>query len=161
MRSRRRGFLLVMALLLTALLLILGLALMSKRVLQYRGAVEATRAARAGAVAMAGMEEARAKLRNDLFFPVQGAEDQLVFAYAEDFVDVDGQVVGSYVVECDMTWIEPPFSLVRITSTGHIEDPPASRTITAELDVSEVVRGTVTPNPSYFRWINWEDGGSL
>lgn len=158
---RRRGFLLVVSLLLTTLLLILGLALMSKRVLQYRGAVEATRAARAGAVAMAGLEEARAKLRNDLFFPVQGAEDQLVFAYAEDFVDVDGEVVGSYVVECDMTWREPPFSLVRITCTGFVDDPQAARTITAELDVSETVRGTATPNPDLFRWMNWEDGGSL
>ncbi len=160
----RRGSTLVMVLLISLVLLLLGLGFLSKRSSQYAGARAVEDAARARALALAGLEGARARLSRDLAFPPPGDVDQLVFEYSENVFDRDGVTpVGAYVVRVDSTYAGEPTWLLRIRSTGLVgsaEHPRARRQLTAEVDLSPTVRGGTAVNPSFFKIINWVDQGS-
>lgn len=146
---RARGSTLIAMLLILTVMLILGMGLLGSRVARYRGANESLAAAKAQAIAEAGMADARTKLDKHLFFPPPGeSEEQLIFSYAEDFSEPGGKVLGSYEVTIDKRWSVEPYQLIVVTSVGVLgeaEDPEARRSIRAELDLG--VRPT--------EWISW------
>lgn len=162
----RRGSTLVVTLLISVILLILGMAFLGRRALQYQGAGLVRQAAQARALAEAGLAEARLKLEKDLLFPLRGADEQVLFPYSEEVVDLDGATrVGSYQVTIDTTWRNPPYSVIVLTSVGVVgppENPLARRCLVAELDVSPKNREQPSlSNPNYFRYLNWQDLGGL
>lgn len=158
MRRRPRAFMLILVLFLLLILLTMGLAFLGTRVAQYRASVLSVEEAQARAVARAGMEDARAKLEMDLDFPPRGAEDQLVFTYSEDVTDVSGTLVGSYTVTIDVRWRREPYQVLRITSEGQVgprDEPFARSVLRAHLDLLD------TDPTTHFRYLRWEDEGSL
>lgn len=163
MVSRRRGITLVTSLLFLSLLMVMGLAFLSKRVGQYRGALAIRSAAQARAIAMAGLEDARVKLDKDFAFPPQGSTEQLSFNYSEPMRDIAGTEVGSYTVTVDRSLSKWPYAVVRLTSIGTlgpVDDPLARRRLYAEVDISPTRRGTTDPNENLHRFINFQDGGT-
>lgn len=156
---RPDGFMLIVCLLLASLLLIMGIAFLSQRASQYQGAVSAASSAQARSLAEAGMEDARAKLRNDLrAIPPAGH----TFVYQELVYDVDGVTsLGTYSVTIDSTWNLPPYSLVEVTSISHTFQKVSSHGIRAELDTAPLRGSPPSPNPNYFKLINWQDFGDL
>lgn len=100
---KKRGSLIVAAMLLFALLLTLGLGLMSSQAARMRGARAQNQAIQARALALAGWEDVRLKLGKDVLFPM-AAETQDFFSYSEDVYDSNGDYVGNYVVIIDLRW---------------------------------------------------------
>ncbi|MBM3460523.1 MAG: hypothetical protein FJX76_00285 [Armatimonadetes bacterium] len=161
---RRRGFTLVVGMCVTAILLVMGLALLGIKMAQYRGAMQASQSAQAAAIAEAGLEDARAKLEKDPSFPPRLTDDTLTYSYAEDFTDVDGAFLGRYTVTIDMSKSRAPWRVVLLTSQGTLGSesaPQARRRLHAELDVAPTLRVGGGPNPNYFKLLNWRDDSSL
>jgi hypothetical protein len=142
----------------------MGVSFLTIKEMQYKSAVFLERSVMAGLIAEAGMEDARIKLEKDFDFPPRGDEDQTLLAYSEPFYDMDGTtLIGHYAILIDISRKEPPYFIIRITSIGTVGDadaPLARRKIVAELDIP-TIRGGSTTNPDFFRYINWQDSGSL
>ena len=157
----RRGFTLVLTLLLITLLLVLGLAFLGKRALEYGSVPKVQQQAMAQALAEAGIEDARVKLEKDPFFPPVTGYLQQVYNYSEDMLDPDdGRNVGSYTVTIDLSKREQPFRVIRLLAIGTAGprlNPQARYRIYAELDVAGEVRGGSGPNPQLYRFINWRE----
>lgn len=161
---KRRGVLLVTILFLSALILVLGLAFLSQQSARYRSAQDLALATRAHGLALAGLEGARVKLERDLLFPPLLAEDQREFSYNELVTRLDGELEGQVTVTLDLGYQDEPFQVLVVRSTGLVgspESPAARRTIEAELDLAPTIRGTVDPNPDYFRFIRYRDHGGF
>lgn len=163
---KRRGSMLVVALLLSLLFLVLGMGFLTQRVTQYRGAFRVAEATQALACARAGLEDVRTKLNLDFAFPPPAADDQPIFSYTELLTDLGSTTpVGSYTVTVDSTYRTAPFGVLRITVVGSAGDPQqplARRKLYAELDVMTVLRDDpYTPNPDLFEFIQVVDLGSL
>jgi hypothetical protein len=162
MRLRRRAFILVICLFITALLFVMGLAFLNRGSNHYKSAREAQSAVQARALAWAGLEQVRAKLDKDLYFPPLMGEDQLSLTYEEDVLDLDGVTrLGSVVITLDRTYASTPYYLLRVTSKGLSRlpaEPSARSTLVADFDISEWVRGTTNaPNPNRYSIINLTD----
>jgi len=159
----RRGFLLITALLSVVVLLLLGFGLLGSQAARFRGVTRAAESAQARGLAMAGLEDARAKLENDVSFPpAPSGEGQFLFTYSER-LDLPG-TMGSYTVIVDRTHEGPPYQVLHVTaigSLGRLDLPTAQHTLKAELDLSPVVRGTANPNPRFFRYTHIQDESSL
>lgn len=154
---RRRGFVLIAALLVTLILVVAGMAYLGSRVSQYRGAAKGLEGAQARALARAGLEDARVKLEKDYRFPPPSAQDQTVFTYSEDVTD-GATVVGHYTVSVNTTYENGPYTVIRITSVGVVgsrANPSAQATIHADLDASQV-----DPDRIY-RFLRWEESTNL
>jgi hypothetical protein len=161
MNRSRRGFLLITTLLVSILIFLVCGAMVHRRSRQYEAANHQVAAARALALAEAGLEDARVKLNKDADFPPFGSEDQLVFSYVEQVFGLDGvTALGSYEVTLDMRWREPPMQIYRITSigtSGEPDSPLAISRLTVELDVAPNLRSDFTqPNPNYFMFVSRE-----
>ena len=152
-------FVLILVLLLGVVLVILGLAFLGTRSLQYIGAVRSGDAAQARALAEAGMEDARVKLDKDPDFPPAAGDEQPEFAWSEELLDADGQPVGYYEVEVRSTHAVYPYSVLEITSVGRVgprASPVSQHAIVAELDISPMDHGDqALPNPELFRFHRW------
>jgi hypothetical protein len=168
--ARKAGYMLIISLFLSVILLIMGMALLSVKVLQNQGSSLMEYSGRALAIAEAGIAEAKAKLERDPEFPPPGDADQRIFSYSEDISDIDGTALGSYAVTIDSTWKDYPYFIIKVTSvgtSGPLAAPYARRVITAELDISWNVgrtpdsRTAAPTNAHYFKWTNWQDSGSL
>jgi hypothetical protein len=160
---RRRGFALVLALLLVSLLLIFGLAFLGKRSWQYRASVNNALRTQAQALAEAGMEDVRSKLEKDYDFPPGRNKpfSAAVYSYCED-LSFGASPVGSYTVTVDLGRRLGPFHVIRVASVGFAGpdrmNPQATFRIYAELDICPEDRNSAgNPNPTYFRWINWKE----
>ena len=160
---KKRGFALVVSLLLLLVVFVLGIGFLGKRIALYKEALSSRSAGQARMAALAGMEDVRVKLEKDVSFPPLGSADQEVFSYSENLLDVSGNTVGGYKVTVDKRLQRFPYAVVRLTSvgwSGSSASPTAQRRIYAELDVSSLERGTSNPNPNFFHLINWLDSGS-
>lgn len=159
---KKRGGVLIAVLLLLALLLIIGMALLGKESYHLQAAGQTAHSEAAYELAMAGLEEARVKLDKDIRFPPHRDSEQPTFSYTEEVADVDGgPVVGRYEVTLDRRWEGPPYQVwrIRVVGTlGTLEDPLAQRTLTATLDVAPDRGG---PNPNFWNFIEVTDSGSL
>lgn len=146
---RRRGMLLVVALLVLGVALLAGMGLMSSQVSNYRGVHAAQDAAMALCLAQSGLEDARLKLERDALFPPRGdgnlvqpdtgskPQEQSLFTYSEDLY-LSGKRVGSYRVSIDTSFV-PGYQFVRIISNGLVgltEAPSAQRVLKVDLDVN-------------------------
>lgn len=160
---KRRGFALIVSFLLLLVIFVLGIGFLSKRSALYRAALSTRAASQARLAALAGVEDCRVKLEKDLHFPPFGSLEQKVFTYSEGLANLAGVEQGGYLVTVDKRLITQPFAVIRITSvgyTGPADRPLATRQIDCELDASPVIRGTTDPNPNYFHFLNWLDGGA-
>ncbi len=158
----RNGFALPTSLLLLIVIFVLGVGFLAKRISSYRGAVAAQTSSQAKQAALAGMEDVRVKLDKDYNFPPESGPGQELFTYSESLNDLAGTSVGGYRVTVDRHLQKLPYAVIRVRSegwSGLANEPKAQHRIYAELDVSQLERGTNTPNPNLYRWINWLDGG--
>ncbi len=153
---RRRGVLLIMALLAIILLLMLGMGLLGSQAARWRSANRAAEASQARQMAIFGLEDARLKLERDAAFPPAPTLGQSVFSYSEDVTLPDGSP-ASYIVTIDLAYTVPPWNAYRITSNGAVgprDKPLTLHTIAAELSVDPT-------RPRPWKWLRWEDQGSL
>lgn len=159
-----KGFMLVVALLLTTILLLMGMGLVGKRSLEYSSIPALANRAQACALAQAGMEDARVKIEKDVFFPPVEGFAQTTFTYTEEVTDPDtGNRVGGYTVSVTVDKKQEPYKLVRIVSVGSagpdVAAPVARYKIYAEIDVANEDRNNPgNPNPRLYRYINWREG---
>lgn len=150
----RKAFSLILALLLTTLLLVLGLAFLMKQSHRYRLARLTAEAVIAKNLALAGMENTRVKLETDLLFPPPDDRYHDEYSYREEVTDLaDPRVIGHYDVTIDRRWMEPPHEIIVVISEGRPLDSFASYRIRAELDVS--IRAGRRP----YEFIRWEENG--
>lgn len=116
-RIRRKGFLLVFALMLTILITVIGFGMLSA----FKGNYAASRAAlesiQARNLARSGMEDIRAKLSRNPFFPSGVGDEQRVFSFSEVVTDFDGKEIGSYRVSVDRTYRDT-HHVILVESTG-------------------------------------------
>ena len=160
----RRAFALLVSLAIMTILLILGMAFLYRQQAQYRSAAAAPYEAQARALCEAGMEDCRLKWQKDSHFPPRDSDDQNFFSYRELLSDDGGNPVGSFTVTIDFQLASDPYKIARVTSVGAVESsgqPLAQHKIMAEFDLSDVERGTTTPNAKYYQYINWKDLGNL
>lgn len=152
---RRRASTLLAALVLLTLIFILGLGFLSRRSAEYQVANLQITRAQARELAMAGLEDARAKLDRDYFFPPQLEVKQRAFQYAELVYDLDDvSLLGSYEVIVDQTYNVEPYRVITVQATGMAGYPPRSRyQVQAELDASPKVRGGTADNPDFWKLI--------
>lgn len=157
----KKGFTLVLTLLLSTLLLVMGLAFLGKRALEYGTVPKVQLQAVSQALAEAGMEDARVKLEKDPFFPPISGYGQESYTYSEDLLDPeDNSYVGSYTVSLNVQRKEQPYRIWRILSIGTAGprlSPLARYRIYAELDIANEERGGAGPNSQLFRFINWRE----
>ena len=156
---KRRGFLLMVSLLILIFLMVLGMGLMSAQSARYRGLNRAQEAAQAFQLAQAGLEDIRLKLEIDPSFPPNPGDDQPLFNFAED-VTVGPDSIGSYEVLLDRDFEKPPYQLIRITSTGTVgpkERPIAQRVLKVELQRSP----EEDPTKVVWRWASFQDMGGI
>lgn len=150
----KRGFSIILALLLTALLLILGVAFLSKQSHRYRLARLAADSVTAKGLALAGIETSRVKLQHDLLFPPPDYRYHDEYSYEEPVHEIGtSQEVGSYEVTIDRRWMEKPYEIIILTSVGHPRNSHASYRIRVELDVGE-------GRPTYYEFIRWEENAN-
>ena len=139
---KRRGFALMLALLISTLLLVLGIGFMTKQSYRYRLARLSADAIAAKSLAMAGIENSRVKMQHDLLYPPPDDRYHDEYSFSEPVYDLNSsRQVGTYEVTVDRRWMELPYEIVIITSVGHPADSNARYSIRAELDVGES-RGT-------------------
>ncbi|MCA9796527.1 MAG: hypothetical protein KC910_32185 [Candidatus Eremiobacteraeota bacterium] len=169
----RRGFVLVLCLLLVAIIAVMAMAVTGKRALQYRGAERQQAGAAALQLAMAGLADVRAKLDRDIFFPPVSDTQQLEFCYTEQVMDLDGVTPwGSFEVTLERSHEDKPYYLYRIISVGVYgpsERPLARRAVLAEIDIApDLVGGkrgddknpATYSNPDYWNLVNFKDLGN-
>lgn len=164
--SGRRGFLLVVAMLLCLMLVVMGMGFLGKRGGQYQAALEQARAAQARALAEAGIEDAMLKLNKDLFFPPPGDGEQTQFSYSEELRDVGGELVGTYFVTVDSRRASSPDppdpsypSVFLVESRGVLgkdpEHPLAVVRVRMEVDLDEGDPQGVEENAEPYRITDW------
>lgn len=162
MRPRRRGFLIILSLLLITLLLVIVMGFMSSRSLEFSSTGRVQAMAQAQALAEAGMEDARVKLEKDVFFPPVVGFGQSTFTYTEDLADPEtNQVLGTYTVTVDVFRRSAPYCVIKVLSVGSAgprQDPIARYRIYAELDVAPNDRASGSGvNARLFRFVNWQE----
>lgn len=157
--GRRRGSTLVLALLIAALLLVVGTANLLEHRARYSARAAAALSVQAEALARAGLEDFRIKLERDPDFPPRDDVTHTVFSYTET---IDG--AGAYQVTCDTSLAGSPWYLLQVTSAGWVgrsEEPQAQWVLHGEVDLSPVERGTTNDNPRayYFRLLDGSSPG--
>ena len=90
----------IAALMIFALLLALGLGLMSSQAAHRRAMVSQADSIKAKSLALSAWADVKAKLGKDLFFPPR-TDGQGYFSYGEDVYDAHGQLYGTYSVIID------------------------------------------------------------
>ncbi len=150
MRSRRRGFLLVAALLITIILLVSGLGVMSAQASRYAATARIAEGMQAKNASLSGLEDVRVKLAKDVKFPPRKSKSrgQTKYAYSETlFADPDVPVSYSVVVDFGLErevqtpdrWQPYRWGLYRITVSGYVgprDTPIAQSLLYAEYDIS-------------------------
>jgi type II secretory pathway component PulJ len=150
-----------MALALAALLLVLCIGFLSQRAAQNRAAKAEQSQLQAAMLAQAGLNDAALKLGKRIEFPPKNHELQTSFEYRSTLTDASGNRLGDYLVVLDLRYMNAPYWIVRVSSTGVLGDaldPSAAVTLQGEFDVSIIDRatwGTVDeiPNPHRFQWL--------
>ena len=157
---KRRGFLLLMSLLLMSVIAVLGIGYVTSRQRRYSAAARALILAQARALAQAGMEDARLKIERDASFPPQTSADQTNYSYSEAVNSTTGTVLGRYVVNINTTYAAAPYYTLRVQSEGlagpNSNKPTGSFTISAEFDLSPLSAGN-SRNPNQYRIVNWSE----
>jgi hypothetical protein len=72
--------------------------------------------------------------------------------------------LANYQVLIDTSHAIPPYLVVVVTSIGSLgpdNRPTAQYSLKAEIDISEVIRGSATPNPKYCKFTHIQDESSI
>lgn len=157
--KRKRGFALVLALLISSLLLVLGMGFMQKQSYRYRLARLSADAIAAKSLAMAGIENSRVKMQHDLLYPPPDDRYHDEYSFREPVYDFSSppKEVGSYEVTVDRRWMDPPYEVIIITSVGLPSDTNARYSIRAELDVNLTHD---VPGGTYFQIVRLEENSA-
>ena len=99
-----RGSLIIAALLIFALLMALGLGLLSSQSGRRGAALAQLDALQAKELALAAWADVKTKLGKDMFFPPR-TEGQRYFSYGEDVYARDGSFYGTYSVAIDLRYV--------------------------------------------------------
>ena len=162
-RCPERGSALIAVLLTMTVMMILGMAFLSRKSAQYETAVRATGADQARALAQAGLVDIGSKFAKDRTFPPARPEGNTIYSYSEDLSDTDGKVYGGYTLTCDSKLAAPPHSICQVTSEGFLgtrASPKARFRIYAEMDMARDLRAdSNTPNPMFRRWSLYHEAG--
>lgn len=118
MSRRRRGFLLITALLLSLLLFILTMAYLYSAQRSNSEASSTAGHEQAAALAQCGLSDALAKLRVDSSFPPHADERDGPYSYTET-VSWNGLTQGGYRVTVDSSWNTDPWNVLIIQSQGY------------------------------------------
>lgn len=161
---RRRGFLLVLCLLMASLVFVMGIGFLGNGSSRYNAATQARTSTQAHHLAMAGIEDARVKIQKDPQFPPSVEADtsnqQVVYTYNEVVTDFSGTTLGSYLVTIDQTYQGDPHWILRVTSRGKVgplpNQPAGESVIHADFDIHPITPGTAHPRDANFvRIVNW------
>ena len=147
---RKKGFLLVFALMLTILVTIIALGILGIRRGSYAASKAIVNGVQARGLAHSGLNDIWAKLAKDPFFPTGVGDEQVQFAYREEVQDSLGKDVGSYTVKIDRRYRDT-HNVVLLESTGisgGLTSTSASFTIYAELSTL----------PGEFQFKVWHEG---
>lgn len=144
-----RGSLLISALLLFAILLTLGLGIMSSQSARMKAAQAQVASLQAKQLALAGWEDFRVKLGKDQLL-IQMVEDQTFLSYSEDVYIPDAggpgddTFFGTYTVVCDTSRVlfEPePVGIYVVSVSGKVgprnEQPLAERQMEFEINAED------------------------
>ena len=155
MVTSRRGFLLITALLISVVLLLLGKGFLGSQADRYRGVKRAGETTQARALAMAGLEDARLKIQNDLRFPPPMAAGQSTFSYGETLQvgDPPQRLDGNYAVVIETAYRnDVNFEVLLITSTGSLGDPNSP---TAQYQIKAEM--SMKAGPTFCHYTHLED----
>jgi Tfp pilus assembly protein PilX len=161
-KRRQSGFLVVTALMILIVLVLLGMGFLGSQANRYRSVISAAQAAQARQLAMAGLEDARIKMQNDLDFPPPPAgPDQTSFSYCENMTlgPVGQQLQGNYQVIINTAYATDPYWVFEVQSVGSLGDPlapSAQYVLTGEIDVDPSRVGV-----DYCRFTHISDDSSL
>lgn len=157
---KRRGSILIAALLLIALIFVLGLAALSRSAARQRTLGAQRDFAQARQLAQAGLADVEAKLSRDLHFPPPVENENQLFAYTEPVYAMDGVLLGHYTVTVDGRRAEP-YQMLLVRSVGKTggdpERPEAEAVVQAEFDLAPVERGGSAINPYFYRVRLWQE----
>lgn len=168
--SRRRGFLLILALFIVLLITGFGLAFLNTGALNYQGAVTAQLSQQAQILAFAGLEDARLKLERDINFPPMTDPEIKTFSYSELVKASDSQVIGNYDITIDLTYSGTPYQVITVSSTGRVPglvnnvQGEIKRSLKAEFDIRPLDRRAAfssDQNPNLYRIINLSEDGNF
>ena len=155
-----RGSTIVMALLIGAVMAVLALGLLQRRIGQRASSNAGMLQARVQALAWAGLEDARVKLMKSRNFPPATNSGGAIFSYSESLPSLANPAgsAGRYMVEVDTTFATK--AVIRSTATLTQENAP-SLTLRGELDTepsreSFTLGGGATTESRPFRWIRVE-----
>ena len=156
----RRGFALVLCLLLSALLFVLALAFLGQRGSYYSSSHDLRLALQAQCLADAGIDDFRAKLAKDLRFVPRTSPDDPEYVYSEE-LPVDGNP-AHFVVRVIHSYQGPPYWVYRVWATGVVgprEQPVARRTVYVEIDTCPFDRTDESkPNLKIFQVLHQVEG---
>lgn len=149
-RLKQRGFLLVLALLLTVLISLISLSLLGIKSGGYTSSRAAVNMVQARSLARSGMADIFIKISKDPLFPDGMGDTQERFSYREEVTDSGGRIAGSYTVVMDRKY-RHTHQITRVECTGvsgGLTDESATHRIYAELST----------RPGDFRFKVWEEG---
>jgi len=169
--SRRRGILMITALMVAVVLLLIGMGLLGSQASRYEAALQSSRSAQARQLALAGLEDARIKLELDLNFPPPPGPGQSEFSYSEALATDPPSFQGTYSVLVDLTYGNDstfPSRYITVTSVGTVGDPikpTAQYKLRAEIDTwNPADVGSSRPNNTegilkdrFFRYTHIQD----
>jgi len=160
---RKRGFLVITALLFGIVLLLLGMGFMGAQADRYRAVLRSAESAQARALCLAGLEDARMKLQNDIVFPPPMGIGQTTYSYSEPMTVGADNVPGAYSVVVETAYNVDPYWVVEITSIGSLGPPStpiAQYQMKAELDMYPASQPP-TPSRRAGHFHHLEDESSL
>lgn len=120
--SKHRGSTLILVLFTLILLLVLGLALMTRARLGYQMGASSAQLAQARRLAFCGLEDFRAKATRDVAFPASIGDDTLPMTYTESVVDGAGRSLGSYRIIALLDKGVDPHRIYQVEATGLVGD---------------------------------------
>ncbi len=168
--NNQRGSVLILVLILTTLFLVMGVGFLSQRASQNRAARSGVFVLQARALALAGLNEATAKLSKHRDFPPKWDLTQTRYRYSEEVLGRDGDPFGWYTVTVDTTLAGSPDYILRLSSTGYLgdrEEPAAKFSLLGEIDLCPHQRPDVRvpplrwTNPDIFEFLYLREGAEL
>lgn len=121
---KSRGILMISALMICAVLLLVGMGLLGSQAARYEAAKQSTYISQARQLALAGLEDARLKLEMDVNFPPPPGPEQHSFSYSEVLETDPSSYQGTYSVLVDMTYAnDDPGRYITVTAIGTVGPP--------------------------------------
>ncbi len=171
MNKRVQGSVLIIVLLLIMVLFLMGMTMLGIKSTQAKSAVMTRYSIIAREIAIAGIEDARVKLTKDIDFPPGECAYGAPFSYCETLQYCDTEApVGEYLVNVDFQKNDPTQyssfdNTIKVTSVGTARGPNnsimARYRISALLDTRKKNRFGAGANPRRYKYIEWQDHGSL